>query len=60
MPEFVHQELLPLGADNTDYRKISGDGVETVETSVGTFLRVAPSALTLLSATAMFEIAHFP
>ncbi|CAB4601613.1 unannotated protein [freshwater metagenome] len=59
MPEFVHQELLPLGADNTDYRKISGDGVETVETSVGTFLRVAPSALTLLSATAMFEIAHF-
>ena len=59
MPEFVHQELLPLGADSTDYRKISGDGVETVETSVGTFLRVAPSALTLLSATAMFEIAHF-
>ena len=59
MPEFVHQELLPLGADNTDYRKISGDGVETVETSVGTFLRVAPSALTLLSAAAMFEIAHF-
>ena len=59
MSEFAYQELLPLGADNTDYRKISGDGVETVETAVGTFLRVAPSALTLLSATAMFEIAHF-
>jgi fumarate hydratase class I len=59
MPEFAHQELLPLGADSTDYRKISADGLETVETSVGTFLRVAPSALTLLSATAMFEIAHF-
>ena len=59
MPEFAHQELLPLGADSTEYRKISADGLETVETSVGTFLRVAPSALTLLSATAMFEIAHF-
>jgi fumarate hydratase class I len=59
MPEFVHQEMLPLGADDTVYRKISGDGVETIETSAGTFLRVAPSALTLLSATAMFEIAHF-
>jgi fumarate hydratase class I len=59
MPEFVHQEMLPLGADDTVYRKISGDGVDTVETSAGSFLRVAPSALTLLSATAMFEIAHF-
>ena len=59
MPEFAYQELLPLGADDTPYRKLTGDGVETVETSIGTFLKVAPSALTLLSATAMFEIAHF-
>lgn len=59
MPEFVHQEMLPLGADDTNYRKISEEGIDTVETSAGTFLRIAPSALTLLSATAMFEIAHF-
>jgi fumarate hydratase class I len=59
MADFVHQDLLPLGPDTTTYRLLSTEGVETVETSVGTFLRVAPEAITALTSAAMFEIAHY-
>lgn len=59
MVEFVHQELLPLGPDTTEYRLLTTDGVEKVETAVGSFLRVAPEAITMLTSAAMFEIAHF-
>lgn len=59
MADFVHQDLLPLGPDTTEYRLISTDGVETVETEVGKFLRVSPEAITTLTSAAMFEIAHY-
>ena len=59
MADFVHQDLLPLGPDTTNYRLLTTDGVETVETSVGTFLRVSPEAITTLTSAAMFEIAHY-
>ncbi len=59
MPEFAYQDLLPLGADETPYRLLTTEGVSTVETEVGTFLRVEPEALSLLAREAMFEIAHF-
>jgi fumarate hydratase, class I len=59
MPEFAYQDLLPLGADETPYRLLTTEGVSTVETEVGTFLKVEPEALTLLAREAMFEIAHF-
>ncbi|MEI7623959.1 MAG: fumarate hydratase [Actinomycetes bacterium] len=59
MTEFVHQELLPLGPDTTEYRLLTTEGVETVETEVGTFLRVSDEAITTLTSAAMFEIAHF-
>ena len=59
MPDFVHQELLPLGPDTTEYRLITTEGVETVETPVGNFLRVSPEAITTLTSAAMFEIAHY-
>ena len=59
MPEFAHQDLLPLAPVETPYRLLTTEGVSTVETAVGTFLQVAPQALTLLTRTAMFEIAHF-
>ena len=59
MADFVHQDLLPLGHDTTDYRLLTTDGVETVETSVGQFLRVSPEAITTLTSAAMFEIAHY-
>jgi len=59
MSDFVHQELLPLGPDTTTYRRLGSEGVETVETPVGTFLRVSADAITSLTATAMFEIEHY-
>ncbi|MEJ6511464.1 MAG: fumarate hydratase [Acidimicrobiales bacterium] len=59
MAEFVHQDLLPLGPDTTEYRLLTTDGVEMVETGVGRFLKVAPEALITLTSAAMFEIAHF-
>ena len=58
MPEFAFTELLALGPDNTNYRLLTTDGVSTIDTPAGTFLRVAPEALTLLTATAMRDIAH--
>ena len=55
---FVNSTLLPLGPDKTIYRKISEDGVSTVKTELGTFVRVDSSAITLLTQTAMRDIAH--
>lgn len=59
MADFKHQDLLPLGPDTTEYRLLGTEGVETVETSVGSFLRVSPEAITRLTSAAMFEIAHY-
>jgi fumarate hydratase class I len=54
-----YTELLPLGPDDTPYRLLTTEGVSTLETSAGTFLRVEPEAITLLTATAMHDIAHY-
>jgi fumarate hydratase class I len=59
MPEFAYTEVLSLGVDTTDYRLLTTDGVSTLDTSAGTFLRVAPEALTLITETAMRDIAHY-
>jgi fumarate hydratase class I len=58
MPDFVFSEIFPLGPDNTEYRLLSKDGVSEVETPLGTFLKVTPEAITLLTQTAMRDIAH--
>ena len=58
MAEFAFTEILPLGPDTTPYRLVSTEGVETVETPLGTFLKVSPEAITLLTETAMRDIAH--
>ena len=58
MPEFEFTEILPLGADDTTYRLISTEGVSTFDTPEGTFLKVSPEAITLLTETAMKDIAH--
>ena len=58
MQEFVFSEIFPLGPDNTEYRLLSKDGVSEVETPLGTFLKVTPEAITLLTQTAMRDIAH--
>ncbi len=54
-----YTELLPLGPDDTPYRLLTTEGVSTLETPAGTFLRVEPEAITRLTATAMHDIAHY-
>ena len=55
---FEFSELLPLGADSTQYRFLGNEGVSSFETSEGTFLKVDPSAITMLTEHAMRDIAH--
>ncbi|MGZ4635748.1 fumarate hydratase [Oryzihumus sp.] len=60
MPEFVYEDLLPTGADQTAYRLLTSEGVRTVEGPGGRqFLEVDPEALRLLTETAMHDIAHY-
>ncbi|MCB1252455.1 MAG: fumarate hydratase, partial [Austwickia sp.] len=60
MADFAYEDLLPIGADPTPYRKLSDAGVRTVAGPGGrTFLEVDPEALTLLAETAMHDIAHY-
>ncbi len=58
MAEMNFTEMFPLAADETDYRKVTGDHV-----GVGTFrgkkvLVVEPEGLTLLAETAFRDISH--
>ncbi len=58
--EFRYSDLLPTGKDDTPYRLITTDGVETVEGPDGqTFLKVAPEAIQKLTAEAMHDISHY-
>ena len=52
-------ELLPLGPDTTNYRLLSTEGVATIETPLGSMLKVDPAAIQRLTAAAMHEIAHY-
>ena len=58
-PEFRYSDLLPIGADDTPYRLVTTEGVSTFEADGRTFLKVQPSALRLLTAEAMHDIAHY-
>ena len=59
MSTFAFQEILELGDHHdTPYRKLTGDHVSTFEARGRSFLEVAPEALTLLTKTAMRDIAH--
>ncbi|MCP3856171.1 MAG: fumarate hydratase [Actinomycetia bacterium] len=59
MADFSFSELLPLGPDTTEYRKLTNEGVSTFEGGGQTFLKVEPAAIQLLTRTAMHDIAHF-
>ncbi len=43
MPEFEFTELLPIGHDDTPYRLVTTEGVDTVDTPLGRFVRIEPS-----------------
>jgi fumarate hydratase class I len=58
MADFDFTELFPLGPDTTKYRLVTTEGVSSFDTPEGTFLKVDPSAITLLTSTAMRDIAH--
>ena len=59
MPKFEFQEILEAGHhDDTPYRKLTADFVQPFEARGKSFLEVAPEALTLLTRTAMRDIAH--
>jgi fumarate hydratase, class I len=58
MPEFRYTDLLPLGEDATDYRRLTSDGVTTRQAFGRDFIEVEPGVLTLLTQTAMRDIAH--
>jgi fumarate hydratase class I len=57
---FTYAPLLPVGADTTDYRLVSDEGVDVVEgPGKRRFLTVEPEVLSLLTAEAMHDIAHY-
>jgi len=58
MPEFAFQEMFPIGEDDTPYRKLTGDFVETATFDGTTVLKVDPEALTLLTFEAFKDISH--
>jgi fumarate hydratase class I len=59
MPDFSYSDMLPLGSDKTEYRLVSEAGVNARSALGREFLEVDPAALTLLTAEAMHDIAHF-
>ena len=58
-PEFSYEDLLPIGPDTTEYRKISSDGVSTFSAEGKEFLKVAPEAITNLTEVAIHDISHY-
>ena len=58
MPEFTPAELLPLGADTTEYRLLTPDGVTPRGAFGKEFIEVAPELLTLVAREGMRDIAH--
>jgi len=58
-PDFTYSDLLPLGADRTKYCLVSKEGVSVIKLGDKEFLQVEPSALTLLTETAIHDISHY-
>jgi fumarate hydratase, class I len=58
MVEFAYQELLPMGADKTEYRRLTPDHVDTADFQGETILKVAPEGLSLLAEGAFTDASH--
>ena len=59
MADFSYSDLLPIGKDETEYRKISSHGVSTFEADGRTFLKVTPEAIQNLTVEALHDINHY-
>src|SRR5712675_2482067 len=58
MSDAGFHELLPLGEDDTPYRKLTGDYVATASFEGESVVKVAPEALTLLAREAFIDSQH--
>ncbi len=58
MAEFSFEKMFQMGADATEFRQLSDQGVSTFELDGREMLRVEPEALTLLARQAIDDIAH--
>ncbi len=58
MTEFTYQEMFPLGEDETEYRLLTQDYVETATFDGKTMLMVDPKALTVLAEEAFRDVSH--
>src|SRR6201982_1218677 len=58
MSDAAYYELFPLGADDTSYRKLTGDRVSVGDFEGRRIVKVAPEALTLLARQAFIDSAH--
>ena len=55
VPPFVYQDPFPLGADDTDYRLLSKEGVSTASFEGREILKVEPEALAYLAQHALHD-----
>ena len=54
-PAFVYQDTFPLGADETEYRLLSKEGVSTASFEGQEILKVSPEALAYVAQQAMHD-----
>ena len=55
VPPFVYQDPFPLGADATEYRLLSKEGISTVRCEGRDILKIAPEALAYLAQHALHD-----
>ena len=59
MADKTFHEMFPLGKDTTEYRKLTSDFVSTAKFDGEEVLVVDPEGITLLTAEAFGDIAHY-
>jgi fumarate hydratase class I len=57
--EFNYEDLLPIGVDKTEFKKISDKGLKTFTANGKEFLEIAPETITELTEVAMHDISHY-
>ncbi len=57
--EFTYEDLLPIGPDTTEYRKLSSEGISTFTADGKAFLKVTPEAIANLTEVAIHDISHY-
>ena len=58
MAEFTYTPLLPIGEDNTEYKKITAEFVNSFTINGETFLKIDPEGLSFLAQKAFEEVSH--